>query len=878
MSTLPPSAYQAVFRYSPVGDCLVAPDLTILDINDVLLEAVHRAREDVVGRSFFIAFPEEADDGTGNGAFTVRNSMLRVIETGQPETIALQHYPVRVKDGDDAHHFEDRYWSCVSTPVFDDNQKVMCISHNVMDVTGLVHSKTNSKQPTDAELTRLESALFRRAGTVQEVNNALEDERVRLRHLFDHAPGLVFFTRGENHVIEQANNTFFTFAGERELSGKTMKEAFPELVDQGGIELLDRVYKTGERRVKHAQRVVIKKPGVEEQESINYIDMVYQPIVDAQGRVTGICGQGLDITEKKHIEDDLRSREERWKMALEASGGGVWDIVFTGDPSQGDYTISYSDTWRIMLGYGLDEFCSAARQWTDRVHPEDKERVAEDFQAHIRGETKTFSSEYRIKNRDGRWMWVLSRGAVVERDQFGHCRRVVGTSIDISYRKRTEQQTWRQANFDALTNLPNRRLFRDRLEQEVRKASRSGHGVGLLFIDLDRFKGVNDLLGHDAGDQLLMEAGERIVHCVRASDTVARLGGDEFTVILTELENQPHVEETVCKIIDALAIPFQLGSEEAYISGSVGITFYPHDADDPEELIRNADQAMYSAKKSGRNQFAYFTRKMQKEAHKRLRLSGDLRNALAENQFEVYYQPIVELQHQQVAKAEALLRWHHPRLGLVEPNRFIHLAEESRMINSIGDWVFEQAADHSQRWSQQLGQPFEISVNKSPVQFASQTNGTNWPRSLQSRGSDCCVSVEITERILADASQDVAEILLQYRDAGIAVALDDFGTGYSSMAYLKKFDIDYLKIDQSFIQDIERSAGSRTITKSIVVMAHELGLRAIAEGIETQGQAEFLQDIGCDFGQGYLYSRPVPPAAFEQLLASRLLAPNEQRH
>ncbi len=871
MPRLPLSIYRSLFRRSPVGDCLLALDLTILDINDVFLEAVSCKREELVGKNFFSAFPARSDTASVDDASNIRESMTRVIASGKPDTISLQRYPLLVRNPDHTEHFVDRYWSCVSTPIFDDSgHHLICISHNVMDVTSLVTDEAevaDKPRTSEFELARLEAALFNRAQAVQEINKALDEERMRLRHLFDHAPGLVFFTHGENHVIEQANDAFYALAGGRQIDGKSMVEIFPELADQGYFELLDRVYQSGEPCIKSAQRVVLKNAAAK-QESVYYIDMVYQPIIDAEGHVIGICGQGQDVTAKKHAEDDLRSREERWKLALEASGGGVWDLELL--PEAGDYfnnyRISYSDTWKSMLGYELGDIGRTVSDWNARIHPDDRNHVVADLEAHIRGDTKTFSSEYRMRHRNSDWIWVLSRGAVVEWNDKGYPTRIVGTSIDISYRKRSEQEVWRQANFDALTQLPNRRLFRDRLEQEVKKASRTNHAVGLLFIDLDRFKEVNDLLGHDAGDQLLIEAGERITRCVRTSDTVARLGGDEFTVILTELDRQPHVEETACKIIEALSVPFILGRELAYISGSIGITLYPNDASEPEELIRNADQAMYGAKKEGRNRFTYFTRKMQRDAHKRLRLSGDLRNALADRQFEIYYQPIVEMGSRRIAKAEALLRWHHPKLGLVQPVRFIHLAEESRLINDIGDWVFKEAAGYSRQWSQKLGRPFEVSINRSPVQFLGKTGGIDWPSHLQSESEPSYVSVEITESILADATPDVAQTLLLYRDAGIAVALDDFGTGYSSMAYLKKFDIDYLKIDQSFIQDIERSPGSRTITKSIVVMAHELGLKAIAEGIETPQQAEFLRDIGCDFGQGFLFSRPLPLQQFEQLL------------
>jgi diguanylate cyclase (GGDEF)-like protein len=461
----------------------------------------------------------------------------------------------------------------------------------------------------------------------------------------------------------------------------------------------------------------------------------------------------------------------------------------------------------------------------------------------------------------------LARAVVVAQDEAGRPIRMTGTLSDISQKKESDELIWHHASFDSLTGLPNRRLFRDRLEQEVRKVHRSGAELALLFIDLDRFKEVNDLLGHDAGDLLLKQAAERLQACVRETDTIARLGGDEFTVILTQLNDRSHLESIAEKIIIALAKPFHLKQEVAHVSASIGITLHPNDAIEPEDLIRNADQAMYTAKAAGRNRFRYFTRSMQQEALMRLRLRRDLRKARTEGQLQVHYQPIVDLSSHQIVKAEALLRWHHPKLGLVQPSQFIPIAEESGLIHDIGDWVFRQAAGWSQRWGAKTGRPFQISVNRSPVEFLSKTNKTSWPHFLKEHGLPAnSISVEITEGVLLNASPAVADTLLQYRDAGIQVALDDFGTGYSSMAYLKKFDIDYLKIDQSFVHDIETNAGSRTIAESIIVMAHRLGLKVIAEGIETDGQKKLLQAAGCDYGQGHLFSKAVPPDTFEQML------------
>jgi diguanylate cyclase (GGDEF)-like protein/PAS domain S-box-containing protein len=535
----------------------------------------------------------------------------------------------------------------------------------------------------------------------------------------------------------------------------------------------------------------------------------------------------------------------------------------------------YSTRWKEMVGFAEHEFPNRFEQWETHVHPDDLPGVLAVLRACLEGTVPTYSSEYRLRCKNGDWKWVLSRGIVVARDADGKPLRMTGMTSDISEKKQSDELIWHHANFDSLTALPNRRLFRDRLDQEVKRAHRSGLQIGLLFIDLDRFKEANDLLGHDVGDLLLKQAALRLSACVRESDTVARLGGDEFTIILTELDNPAYVEQLAQKALDTLAEPFRLGNEVVYLSASIGITLYPADAGGPEELIRNADQAMYAAKKAGRNQFSYFTRSMQEKAHIRLRLGGDLRNALGAGQLEVHYQPIVDLSTGQIAKAEALLRWHHPKLGLVDPAQFIPLAEESGLINEIGDWVFKQAASCSQRWSAQSNAPLQIGVNKSPLQFISHSREVDWTDYLRQLGlSGSSISVEITEGLLLNASADVAEQLLQYRDAGIQVTIDDFGTGYSSMAYLKKFDIDYLKIDQSFVRDMETDAGNRTIAESIIVMAHKLGMQVIAEGIETIAQKELLIAAGCDYGQGFLFSAAVPPQAFEQMLAESPLVAN----
>ena len=449
---------------------------------------------------------------------------------------------------------------------------------------------------------------------------------------------------------------------------------------------------------------------------------------------------------------------------------------------------------------------------------------------------------------------------------------IAGVLIHFKTIERSKAQLWKRANFDVLTQLPNRDMFRDRLSQEIKKSDRTGQPLALMLIDLDQFKEVNDTLGHDMGDILLQEAARRILNCVRESDTVARLGGDEFTVVLSQLANASHAEDIAQKIIKRLSEPFTLNLEVAHISASLGITLYPVDALDIDSMMRNADQAMYVAKNNGRNRYSHFTASLQETAQKRLRLTNDLRTALAGQQFRLHFQPIVDLHTDRIHKAEALLRWQHPVRGMVSPAEFIPLAEETHLIVEIGVWIRREALIWCERWNNLNPDGFQISINKSPVEFMDDSDSDrveSFVKELSDHGL-CGKNFvfEITEGLLLNADSRINTKLMALRDAGIQVSIDDFGTGYSSLSYLKKLDIDYLKIDQSFVRNLERDSNDMALCEAIIVMAHKLGLKVIAEGVESLAQRDFLTRAGCDYGQGYLFSRPVPPEEFEAWLKS----------
>lgn len=421
-----------------------------------------------------------------------------------------------------------------------------------------------------------------------------------------------------------------------------------------------------------------------------------------------------------------------------------------------------------------------------------------------------------------------------------------------------------QANYDSLTGLPNRYMLKDRLSYEISKAQRAGWQVALMFLDLDHFKEVNDTLGHQKGDQLLMIVAKRLLECVRTVDTVARLSGDEFMIVMSELHHTIHVERVANKILAALSQPFSLDDEVVHLSASIGITFSPRNSKDIETLVKNADQAMYEAKAKGRNRFQYFEPAMQQKAMQRMSMLKDLDNALTDSQLLVYYQPIIQLDTGLIHKAEALVRWQHPQQGMIYPEKFISIAEQSGLIVDIGEWVFQQVLDQLADWRQTQCANFDISINTSPVQY--QDDGTSllgWLDRLNHSGlPGAALGIEITESLLIKNRSQVSRNLTRLREGGMTISLDNFGTDYSSLCYLKNFKIDYLKIDKSFMRDLKPDSDNLVMCEAIIAMAHKLKLKVIGGGVETEQQKELLKQAGCDYAQGQLFSCAVAADEF----------------
>ncbi|MGB9990601.1 EAL domain-containing protein [Massilia sp. SM-13] len=593
-------------------------------------------------------------------------------------------------------------------------------------------------------------------------------------------------------------------------------------------------------------------------------------------RVLGVAGAllllgaavhfSLLARERSRSQEAIRIGEQRFRTMFEAAPMGI-ALVDSVTGRFGDVNPRYAE----IAGRSVEQMKQGT--WMDVVDPEDVAVIIPQMEEFTKRDLAELKTTARMVRPDGTRIWVEASITPVLASAAGPAMHLCMIE-DVTDQKQTEALIWQQANFDTLTQLPNRRMFLDRLQHDILKSRRDGTRIAILFIDLDHFKEVNDTLGHHQGDVLLIDAARRISACVRESDTVARLGGDEFTVILPSLEEVDRVETIAQNIIDSLLMPFALGQEQAFVSASIGITLYPDDAGSMEDLLKHADQAMYAAKGAGRNRFSYFTPALQVAALNRMRLTNDLRGALKGGQLRLYFQPIVHLKTGRIHKAEALLRWEHPQRGMVSPLEFIPLAEASGLIVDIGQWVFHEAVRWVQRWRAEVHPAFQVSVNQSPLEFQREGGGYDgWLRHLQQQSlPGQALVVEITEGLLLDASNAVTDKLLQLRDAGIQVALDDFGTGYSSLSYLKKFDIDYLKIDRSFTRNLAPESSDMALSEAIIVMAHKLELEVIAEGVETPEQRELLAAAGCDYGQGYLFARPMPAADFDLMLKAQLAA------
>ncbi len=560
----------------------------------------------------------------------------------------------------------------------------------------------------------------------------------------------------------------------------------------------------------------------------------------------------------KKSQEDLKISDARYKLAIDGVNDGIWDWDVKKD------NVFTSERWKMILGYE-NIIINGLESVLELIHPEDRSLVKNEVLNYIKGNSPSLGVEFRMKAKSGEYKWILARGKAIW-DENGKPIRVAGSITDITERKISEEKINYMAYYDLLTGLPNRTLLLERFNIELAHARREGEKIALFFLDLDNFKNVNDTLGHSFGDEMLKIIGMKLKQYIRECDTVARFGADEY-ILLARIGELEDVTRVAARILELFKQPIIMGERKFYITASIGISIYPNDGDNVQTLLRNSDTAMYKAKELGKGNYQMFTQAMNRKVAEKLEMESSLRHAIENEEFVVYYQPVIDIKTRKIRGMEALLRWNHPENGIVPPIRFIPIAEESGLIIHIGEWVLKKACSQNKAWQDAGHEPHIVSVNLSARQFQQQDLVEMITGTLEETGLEACwLELEVTESLAMNDLDLTVKILTKLREIGIKVSLDDFGTGYSSLNYLKSLPINTLKIDKSFVHDITENSSEEAIAKAVIAMAHSMNLSVTAEGVETEEQLVFLEKQSCDKVQGYYFSKPLPVEDFEKLL------------
>lgn len=598
------------------------------------------------------------------------------------------------------------------------------------------------------------------------------------------------------------------------------------------------------------------------------IHITARPLLDDRGAITGAMAFLRDGSDADQPDNSLRSTEERYSLALQASNNGLWDWDLLTDQ------VFYSARWKAMAGYADHEIGNSPAEWFRRIHPDDQEALQIRLTAHLRRLISTFEHEYRLEHRDGAYRWMACRGIAIWNDK-GAAVRIIGSQADITSYKLAEQRLMHSALHDHLTGLANRSLLLERLGQAIQRHQRQGQPFALLSLDLDHFKVINDSLGHQAGDEMLVEVARRLERCVPSGTTIARLSGDEFTILLDHIVDMAGVEAIAACVLRRIAEPMIIDDNDVYTSASIGIAFsLATQSLRAGDLLRDAGTALYQAKQQGRSRYVTFDSSMHDRALTRLRLDSDLRHAIERNELRVHYQPIVDLATCRIAGFEALVRWQHPQRGLIAPAEFIPLAEETGMIKAIGQWVLYESCRQLSIWQQAypLDPPLTMNVNLSPRQFSQHDLVQTVSMALNEHVlSPESLKLEITESALIEHADNATSLLYRLNSLGIQLCIDDFGTGYSSLSYLQNFPFSTIKLDKSFIRQMSAGGEAIEIVRTIIALARSLGMSLVAEGTETAEQLSILQELACDYGQGWLFARALDATAAAKLIEQRHL-------
>ena len=572
--------------------------------------------------------------------------------------------------------------------------------------------------------------------------------------------------------------------------------------------------------------------------------------------------------ERQRSEQALIKVKERYALAVAGANDCIWDW-------EADTQKAYfSPRWNELTGLTGDVGVDRLQDWFERVHPEDLPELKRIMSVKLDGPRRHFEYEHRLRHESGEYLWVYARGVILA-DKTGRAVRMAGSISSIAKRKETENQLIHRALHDALTGLPNRVLFIDRLQQALRRFKRNNTlRFAVLYFDLDRFKFVNDSLGHSAGDSLLVSIARRLMSVIRPGDTVARMGGDEFAVLVSDIEDESDTALVSERIHTLFQQEFSIAGRGMYTSASIGVAVAAPQYQSPEEILRDADLAMYRAKRSETENTVIFDTTMHQAAITRLNMETDLRRALARGEFVVYYQPIVTLSERRIVAFEALLRWLHPEKGILAPESFLNIVEDTGMLATLSWWVLEQACSQAQQWRQVFvnGTPLGMSVNVSASMFRARDALQRVKRIVAESGiAPQDLSLELTERDVIDSEDATRSVLDELRAFGVKIHMDDFGTGYSSLSYLQRCSYDTLKIDRSFIQSLDSETQSAAIIKTIVGLGRMLNINVVAEGVESQHQIDALVSMDCPEAQGFWFSKPVPAVEAAQLLQQKKL-------
>jgi diguanylate cyclase (GGDEF)-like protein/PAS domain S-box-containing protein len=563
----------------------------------------------------------------------------------------------------------------------------------------------------------------------------------------------------------------------------------------------------------------------------------------------------LYAIERQRSEQMLLKVQERYELAVNGANDCIWDWEREGDQ------VYFSPSWNALVGLPADARMTRLQDWLDRVHPDDIAELERLLGQHPGAERCNFEHEHRLRHENGGYIWVYARGVILP-DAHGRAARMAGSISSIAKRKETEHELIHRALHDALTGLPNRVLFMDRLHQALRRYKRNRQlRFAVLYFDLDRFKFVNDSLGHSAGDALLVSIARRLMSVIRPGDTVARMGGDEFAVLVSDFVDESDAAQVAERIHKLFEQEFSIAGRGVFTSTSIGIAIAADQYDSPEEVLRDADLAMYRAKRSEDEKTVIFDTTMHQAAVSRLNLESDLRRAMARGEFVVYYQPIVTLGDRRIVAFEALLRWLHPDKGLLAPESFLSVIEDNGMLATLSWWVIEQACRQAREWRRLFvnGSPLGMSVNVSASMFRAENSAQRLKKIVQDSGiAPEELSLEITERDCMDHEEATYAVLTELRRFGVRIHMDDFGTGYSSLSYLQRCSFDTLKVDRSFVQRMGDGDDSTAIIKTIVGLGRMLNMNVVAEGVESQSQLDALLALECPEAQGYWFSRPVP--------------------